>query len=199
MPKVSVVMAVGAWRPFVDDALQSLHEQTFRDFEILTQSEPGLAAARNIGIHRARGEYIAIQDADDLSYPTRLERQVEYLDRYPDVSVVGTWGDRMGDRNGTCKPPENVTLRKLFMWDRVIHTSAMMRKDDVLPFGPYRPVMFEDWDLWIRLVKAGKKVMNIPMPLVGFRFSNDNHSSRIPRAVWYAEQVRQRTRCYANW
>ena len=135
-------------------------------------------------------------DADDISYRQRFERQVFYLDKHTDVSVVGSWGRRIGDREGICTPPVKVTLRKLRLWDRVIHTSAMLRKSDVMKFGPYTDVMFEDWDLWIRLVKAGLKIRNIPEVLVDFRFSSKSHSSSIPRLSWYREQLRQRLECF---
>ena len=190
--KVSVVMAVGPDRSHYREATQSLKSQTMQDFELIIETMPGLAQARNEGFRAAKAEYVAVMDSDDVSYPTRFEREVEYLDDHPDVSVVGSWGDRIGLREGLCSPPEKVGLMALFLWDRVIHTSAMMRKKDVLPFGPYQPVLFEDWDLWIRLAKAGKKLRNIQEPLVAFRFTEDGHSARVPRAVWYMEQLKQR-------
>lgn len=191
-PRVSVIIAIGPNRDHLEEAFQSLIDQTFLDFEVLAQDEKELADARNAGFNRAVGEYVAIQDGDDISYPERFEKEVNYLDAHPDVSVVGSWGHRIGSRSGTCTPPEDVTLSKLFLWDRVIHASAMMRKADVLPFGPYRNTMFEDWNLWIRLVKAGKKIRNIQEPLVSFRFSKQSHSSAIPRHRWYMAQAMER-------
>jgi len=196
--KVSVVTALGPNRRYFQQARESIFKQTFQDFEWLIEEGAGLANARNQGFRRAKGEYVAIMDADDISLPRRLATEVAYLDSHPEVSVIGTWGYRMGTRAGVCEPPEDVSLRALFMWDRIIHTSAMMRKEDVMPFGPYRDVMFEDWDLWIRLVKAGKVIRNIPEPLVGFRFSKEGHSSSISRASWYGNQVRQRLSCFAS-
>lgn len=185
-------MAIGPNEDHLFEANKSLSYQTFRDFEVLYQREEGLAEARNQGFKNAQGEYVAIQDADDISGRLRFEKEVAYLDKHRDVSVVGSWGRRIGDRDGVCTPPEVVTFRKLRLWDRVIHSSAMLRKKDVMKFGPYCDVMFEDWDLWMRLTKAGLKIRNIPEVLVSFRFSSKSHSSSINRRQWYREQILQR-------
>jgi glycosyltransferase EpsE len=192
--KVTIVLPVGD-RTYLGEALDSIRGQTFRDYELLVDDRPGYIRALNENCQNAGGEYIAIQDADDLSFPTRLEKQVEYLDEHPEVSVVGTWGRRIGYRNGICHPPTRVRLDHLLLWDRVLHTSAMMRKEDVLPFGPYRDRLGEDWDLWIRLVKAGKEIRNIPEPLVAFRFHDRNRTKFHKRALLVAAHIRERLLC----
>jgi glycosyltransferase involved in cell wall biosynthesis len=193
--KVSVVVRVGPHRRYLGEALESLRAQTFTDYELIIDDRPGFVRALNDSCQRASGEYIAIQDSDDISYPMRLQTEVEYLERHPDVSVVGTWGRRIGLRSGICRPPTNVTITHLFLWSRVLHTSTMMRRDDVMPFGPYRNVEGEDWDLWIRLVKAGKKVRNIPVPLVAFRFHSENRTKFLKKGPLLAAHLRERMLC----
>lgn len=105
MPKVSVVMSVCNSEPFIRDAIKSILGQTFQDFEfiiindgstdgslqiiqsygdsrirITSQENLGLTKSLNKGIGIARGEYIARQDADDISEPSRLEKQVAVLE-----------------------------------------------------------------------------------------------------------------------
>ena len=125
MPKLSVIMPVYNGERYLSQAIESILNQTFRDFElliindgstdrsreiaasyadpriVLTDNERnmGLSRSLNRGIRLARGEYIARQDADDLSHPDRLRRQVEYLERHPDTVLLGTriqWIDPQG-------------------------------------------------------------------------------------------------------
>jgi glycosyltransferase involved in cell wall biosynthesis len=100
---------------FLREAVDSILAQTFHDFELIviddgsadrtlellaeysdpriqvihSESNLGAGAARNRGLHLARGKYIAVQDADDTSVPDRLAQQVAYLEAHPDVGLIG--------------------------------------------------------------------------------------------------------------
>ncbi|MGC8958960.1 MAG: glycosyltransferase family 2 protein [Chloroflexia bacterium] len=124
-PEVSVIMAVYNGAQYVREAIDSILSQTFPAFEFIvvddgstddtprilaTYSDPrvivipnesnrGLTRALNRGIRASRGKYIARQDADDTSFPERLERQVQFLESHPEVGLVGTgaqWVDAQG-------------------------------------------------------------------------------------------------------
>lgn len=127
-PRVSVVMAVHNGEKYLAEAIESILDQTFRDFEFIivddgsSDSTPrllavyekrdprlsihrfdancGLAAALNFGIQQARGEYIVRMDADDLSLPDRLQEQVAFMDSHPEIGVCGSWVELIGSRNG---------------------------------------------------------------------------------------------------
>lgn len=116
-PRVSIVMAVNRMDDYLEPAIDSILNQTFKDLEfvvIVDSSCPGLAErvlelgrgdgririltasiggglafSLNMGIANARGEYVARMDGDDVSRPGRIQLQVEYLDQNPDVDVVG--------------------------------------------------------------------------------------------------------------
>ena len=115
MPKVSVVMSVCNSEPFIRDAINSILGQTFQDFEfiiindgstdgslqiiqsygdsrirITSQENLGLTKSLNKGIGIARGEYIARQDADDISEPSRLEKQVAVLEQNSRAVLVSS-------------------------------------------------------------------------------------------------------------
>ena len=118
VPKISVVMPVYNGEKYLREAIESILDQTYQDFEfimvndastdgsgsilsefanldqrirILTnESNLGIAGATNRGIAQARGEYIALMDQDDISLPERFEKQVEFLSNHPDISVLGT-------------------------------------------------------------------------------------------------------------
>lgn len=119
MPKVSVVMAVYNGEKYLKDAIESILDQTFRDFEfiivddgstdktleilkeyerkdkrikiIINKANIGLTKSLNKAIKEAKGEYIARQDDDDISLPERLKKQVEFLNRNEKIGIVGTF------------------------------------------------------------------------------------------------------------
>ena len=118
-PKISVNMPVYNGEQFLEEAIDSILDQTFNDFEFLiindgstdkskeiikSYSDPriryfenkknlGITATRNIGLAQAQGEYLAIIDCDDFAYPNRFEEQVEFLDQNTDISMVACWAE----------------------------------------------------------------------------------------------------------
>jgi glycosyltransferase involved in cell wall biosynthesis len=117
IPRVTVIMAVNRVDEYLKPAVESILQQTFREFDFLiivdaacrhrqeelrrlgagdrririleAPSLGGLAFALNMGVAEARGEYIARMDGDDISRPDRLEEQVRYMDEHRDVAVLG--------------------------------------------------------------------------------------------------------------
>jgi GT2 family glycosyltransferase/radical SAM superfamily enzyme YgiQ (UPF0313 family)/SAM-dependent methyltransferase len=115
-PQISVVMSVYNGAPYLEDAVNSILQQTYANFELIivndasTDATPeilqkfddcrirvitnprnlGLTKSLNKGIAAARGHYIARMDADDLSLPHRLERQRQFLEEHPDYALVGS-------------------------------------------------------------------------------------------------------------
>ena len=115
-PKVSVVMSVYNGEKYLREAVESILNQTFKDFEfiivndgstdkteeilesyvvdervkIISQENLGLTKSLNKAIRFSKGEYIARMDADDISHPNRLELQTAFLDQFNDVAIVGT-------------------------------------------------------------------------------------------------------------
>jgi hypothetical protein len=130
MPLVSVVMPVYNVAPYVEEAVSSILDQTFRDFELIViddgstdgtgdiidclagddsrirlvrQDNQGLVATLNRGCALASGKYIARMDGDDASFPTRFEKQVCFLEANPKVGICGTQAATMlsdGTRHG---------------------------------------------------------------------------------------------------
>jgi len=126
-PKVSIVMPAHNAAATLDEAVSSILEQTWQDFEFIIvddgssddtasklgryetldsrvrlyrQEKEGMIAALNRGCRCARGHYIARMDADDVSLPRRIEKQREFLEGRPEIGIVGTWASRM-DENGS--------------------------------------------------------------------------------------------------
>ncbi|OHA26493.1 MAG: hypothetical protein A3C06_02860 [Candidatus Taylorbacteria bacterium RIFCSPHIGHO2_02_FULL_46_13] len=126
VPKVSVLMPVYNASLYVREAIQSILNQTFTDFELIVVDDAsaddsasvirsihderirfvqnhqnkGIVHVRNQLLSYARGAYIAILDGDDIAYQRRLEIQVAYLDKNPSFGLLGTWTEVI-DKDGT--------------------------------------------------------------------------------------------------
>lgn len=203
MPKVSVVMASRNPNPaMLKEAIDSVLSQTYKDFEIIivddgsdSSIEPavrsisndmrikifgithsGLGAALNHGIEKAAGEYIARLDDDDMMLPTRLEKQVAYLDNNPGVSCVGTWFyDKVGDKYYPHRKypveHEEIVRGLLTLHFLLAHTSVMFRKSAWQQIGGYRVAGGgQDLDLFLQLGTVGK-LANISEYLTCYRMS----------------------------
>lgn len=151
----------------------------YRDSRIrlLTQSNQGLAATLNRGLREARGRYIARLDADDVSLPGRLAKQVAFLDRHPQVSLLGTWaeirdGDRSTGRFHRHACSSSAIQLELLLDNPFVHSSVMMRADVVRQLGGYRverSTRFpEDYDLWSRIAPE-HDLGNLPEVLTVYR------------------------------
>ncbi|WP_322154886.1 glycosyltransferase [Paratractidigestivibacter sp.] len=146
----------------------------------------GLAYALNFCLERARGCYIARQDDDDTSMPERLEREVAFLDARPDVAIVGTNAELFDESGawGVLERPER-PMAESFLWNSpFIHPSVVMRADPLRSVGGYRvapeTLLYEDYDLFMRMYAAGMCGCNMPERLYSYR--SDRHASK-PRPM----------------
>lgn len=201
-PKISVVMPACNVAAYVDQAVKSILNQTFKDFEfiiindgstddtgsILDQyqrldsriqvhhCEPqGLAPALNYGCQRARGQYIARMDADDISLPRRLEKQLEYIGKHPEIGILGAWickMDKNGSVTGTWCPPTNPKMLKWthFFGVCVAHPAVLMRREVIKRLGFYQldAISSVDVDLWLR-ASSVTEFGNVPEVLLKYR------------------------------
>lgn len=196
--KVSVVIPAYNAAPFIHRAVDSVLSQTFADFELLVvddgssddtlrvlarygdrlralpQRNSGPAAARNHGLSAACGEYVAFLDADDHWLPEKLERQVQLMERRPDVgfcstatAVVNPAGEIVG--SWPCRPDAAPFPDVLFTQSSLISGSTsgvLARRKLIESLGGFDETLrgFEDPDLWIRL-SALTTYACIPEPL----------------------------------
>ncbi|NVM22264.1 MAG: glycosyltransferase [Desulfobacterales bacterium] len=184
-PGVSVVMSVYDGERYLREAINSILNQTLADFEFIivddgsTDGTPeilegyaarderirlernaynlGLTPSLNKGLQLTRGEYIARQDADDISLPQRLASQANFLDDHPEVGVIGTWINNF-DENGRQIIWQTPISHPLIRWSllfgaSIAGPSVMMRRFLLEGDTPFRPEMLhaEDYDLWARL------------------------------------------------
>lgn len=164
---------------------------SFADQRIRLLANPanlGLIATLNVGLAAARGDYVARMDQDDISMPSRLERQVEFLDRSPDIGVLGT-GFRLIDSAGAAGTvvllPANPALIQwsIALFSPLAHPTVMMRRELVLSLGGYRAeaVHCEDYDLWWRASQA-TKLANLQEVLLHLRKHDSNYTAQFASA-----------------
>lgn len=199
-PLVSVLLPYRKKDVFFTLALKSLEKQTYSRIEILTFEDAkaeGITVLLNRLAHRARGEFLARMDADDVSEPTRIEKQVEFMKLNPDVMVVGTWAtliDEKGRKIGIQKMPigwEKIK-HQAFVRNPLIHPSWMMRKKWFDEIGGYN-LNFkysQDWELVLRRVWLDK-IENIPESLLKLRIHKYSSSfAKNKEQIWYGIKAR---------
>jgi glycosyltransferase involved in cell wall biosynthesis len=142
-----------------------------------------LPAARNRGVKEAKGEWIAFVDADDLWADNKLERQMQELSRHPEADLCYTGRvllvenpDSIELRDVIKVPPAATIAHELLDVNKFPPSCVVIRRSTFLAVGghdtsfPY----VEDWDLWLRLLKAGIKFIDCPEPLLRYRVHPDN-------------------------
>lgn len=144
------------------------------------KSQNGVARSLNRGIDMAKGRYIARIDAGDIANLHRLEKQFKYIEQNQNIAVVGSWSyivDEKYNIIGKWMPPLRVDSGILYNYGGIIHSSVMFRKDIIEFCGKYDPhYVAEDYELWLRIIKNGFKIMNIPDFLVSYLERTDSIS-----------------------
>lgn len=139
---------------------------------VLSTGGVGLVGALNLGLAEARGPLVARMDADDESLPTRLERSVARLDADPSLAGVGT-GVEIVRHDRPASPSlvdygrwlSSLTTPERLFADRLVesplcHPSVLLRRDALVGVGGWRDGDFpEDWELWLRLLESGQRLV----------------------------------------
>ncbi len=156
MPIISVIMPAFNAEEYIEEAIRSILDQTFQDYELIILNDgstdktleiirtfddsrivlidsdynQGLVAQLNFGINAAQGQLIARMDADDACHPTRLQVQHDYLQANPEVGLCATFTERFGNERGVIKTfSEDAALRfSLLFGTPIQHGSVMFRK-----------------------------------------------------------------------
>jgi len=224
-PRISVLMPVHNGERWLAEAVQSIRAQSEsrleliivddgstdqtqvlladlagadRRIRVLEQDHRGLAAALNHGIAAAQAPYIARLDADDVAYPSRLERQAEVLDAQPGIGLVGAWAaeiDARGRRRGLRTPATGGgELRQILnRGNPFVHSTVMARTTLLRGLGGYRCAFqgAEDYDLWLRASEVAE-LANIPEVLAGYRLHAESISRRLRLRQAFSVRLAQR-------
>jgi glycosyltransferase involved in cell wall biosynthesis len=221
MPQVTVLICVYNGEDHLRESVDSILQQSFKDFELLIVDDGsqdttadilhsyddsrirvhrhpanlGVAKSRNIGLELAQGELIAIQDADDIALPIRLEQQVAFLNQHPDVGILGTrvqYINEQGYPLEVCGSTLNkirlnhwVLLWGLFFGCTISHSTAMFRCAPAREVGGYGHYPYgEDYDLFCRM-SPHTRLMNMSQVLGWYRLrpSGISHATRNPEKL----------------
>jgi glycosyltransferase involved in cell wall biosynthesis len=161
----------------------------------------GHTVSRNRAILAAKGDYIAIHDADDISLPGRFQEEVDYLDKHSDIDFMGGHAIKIsvtGETIGSMVyPPKNtqsafslITKHKL---NPIIDPSCMYRREVILSNGGYtmNPDLktVSDFELWCRLLVNGHKMTNLQKPLIKYRINPEGVTRTENKDMVYATNL----------
>lgn len=139
----------------------------------------GLANCLNIGLKNVKYEIVARMDADDISTPNRFKKQIETLDKNKKLSLIGSsiyeFKNYPGDLNTIRKIATTYEeISNIINYRNPInHPTVMFLKKDIIKVGSYENVRnFEDYYLWLKLIKAGYFFQNNRLPLLYYRIGN---------------------------
>ena len=159
----------------------------------------GLGLALKEGLTHCQYDIVARMDSDDISMPQRFSREMAWMEAHPETDIVGAWTDEFADASGkvisTRRLPE--THEALLKFSRyrnpMNHPTVMFRKAAVERAGGYRHrELFEDYDLWIRMLQQGARFHNLQESLLLFRLSPQLYNRRGGRRYIHREIAFQR-------
>lgn len=202
--RVSIIMGIYNCADTLQEAIESLFAQTFSNWNLIMcddgscddtyriaakyQSEypdkivliknpenMGLNYTLNHCLKYADAEYIARMDGDDISVPTRLEKEVEFLDTHPEYAIVSSpmiYFNKDGDFK-VGKGGGEPNIQSIAKGTPFCHAACMVRREAYEAVSGYtvakNRMRVEDWDLWVRMYEKGYKGYNLSEPLYKMR------------------------------
>ncbi len=215
MAIISVLMNVFNVEPYIAEALHSIQSQTIADMEIIvaddgstdktrqiaeqiatndqrikvigTAKNRGIPYALNLGLASCHAPYIAKMDGDDIARPTRLEKQLGFLELNPDIALVGCattaidqYGSPIPGLGVSHKPVTREAVAATMLLAPPCSHIWLARREIYDTLSGYREVApAEDYDFLLRAISAGFRITNLPEPLMLVRTRPGNVSSRL--------------------
>jgi glycosyltransferase involved in cell wall biosynthesis len=210
-PLLTVLLPVYNAARYCDRAIWSIRNQTYRSFKLLiiddgstdgsaaichkhAKDDPritflrrpnsGLIATLNEGLALIETEFVGRMDADDIAFPERFRRQIDFLVAHPTCVCIGGWAELIDGDDRRIRvqesPIENKAIDRLHLEGHtsIVHPTAIMRTAAVRSAGNYDPSMLhaEDLDLWLRMAEYGE-LHNLPYPVLQYRVHAGSVSS----------------------
>ena len=206
MPKISVIMPVYNAEKYIREAIESILNQTFEDFEFIIINDgstdftksiiesykdsrikiinheinQGVYISRNEGLKIARGEFIANFDSDDISMKNRLEKQLSFTMKYPDIAVIGSWMEMTDMKFSKTYILKYNCDPAIIKWDQILknqisNPASFFRKKIIDKVGYYKKKYkyAGDYDFWSRISRK-YKMSNISKVLVRQRIHDES-------------------------
>jgi len=227
-PRVTVFMPVYNAEKYLAKAIESILCQTFHDFEFLIINDGstdgsdaiirsfnderirihthlknvGLAVTVNEGLDLTNGVYMARMDADDISLPSRLEKEVNFLDTHPDVAVVAAHvlminpqGRAAGIMAEDFSTNSYEQIKEVLPNENCIPNPTIMGRINILRNYRARQsqIRAEDWDIWWRMVSAKVQIAKLDEILVHYRIHPESETFKLNRENIYLKKFRLQT------
>ncbi|MFH1395272.1 MAG: glycosyltransferase [Candidatus Omnitrophota bacterium] len=199
MKKVSVIIPAYNKADLTVKTVKSVLAQTYKNIEIIVvddgstdntterlkpycnrikyvyKNNGGACSARNLGIKKTAGDYIALIDCDDIYIPEKIEISVDFLDKNPDIGFIHTPVYFIDENDNVCgryprfkKAPSGYVSKKLLLKNFVCNSTVVVRAECFEKTGMFDETIFTpaDWDMWLRLSEYYKVgYINKPMTL----------------------------------
>jgi glycosyltransferase involved in cell wall biosynthesis len=213
LPLISVIMPVYNGEKYLNEAVESILGQSFADFELIViddgstdgsaailesfcqndvrviirqhSQNQGITVALNTGLALARGKYIARMDADDISLSERFEKQVAFLEKHPEIDVIGSAVQMINERGQKIgvlpSPLDDLAIRwKGLFSASFLHPTVMLRHSVLIEHNiRYRVSRNqpEDFDFFTQLLEHARGA-NLPEPLLLYRVHSNSLTSQ---------------------
>lgn len=181
-----VIVCDGPLRESLDNVLDDYKKKQPDLFSIhYLPKNVGLGSALQYGVLKCKNRFIARMDSDDLSEPSRCEKELKMFEKNDNLALVGTFAYEFEN-----DLTENLIYKKgPSSYDEIIryskkrnpfnHSSVMFKKEPVINVGNYSDMRTnQDVELWVRLINNGYYCLNIPEPLIYFRYNMSTFSKR---------------------
>ena len=213
LPLVSVIMSVYNGEKYLVQAIDSILNQTYQNFEFIIIEDSstdnsldileeyakkdsrikiikkeknigikGFIENLNLGISIAEGKYIARMDQDDVSLPERFQKQVDFLENNPEITLVGAQLNFINEQNKITGEAigalEHLDIvKKITSKIQLFHPVIMFRKEKNIQYRE-KFLYCEDYDLYLNLITQGKKLANINEKLLHYRILESSISRK---------------------
>lgn len=197
-PLITVLIPVYNSDKYLDSALESIRIQTFTDFEcliindgstdnslkvinrfiemdkrfrVIDKKNSGVGDSLRIGVVEAKGRYIARMDADDIAHPDRLNEQISYMLKNPNITICGTLMNHIDEKGLLIYKPKIIPRKNSLIKTKMLlgavplpHPTVFFRRDIILKLGNYKSIKVEDHELWSRIYsKVNFGLINKPL------------------------------------
>lgn len=226
-PLVSVILPVYNGLPYLEKAIQSILNQTFSNFELLILDDAstdnswelikkyaakdkrirafqnkknlGIGKALNLLIKKTSAQFLARMDADDLMLEKRLEKQINYLQKHPDIVVLGSFMKEIDKKDRVMgkriMPVKHKDIYNMMYYAMGIQNPTVVFNRKLIPqnFSWYQEAgLIEDLDMFFRLFKYGR-FANLPEFLMLYRIHGENLSlKKVKKTFKAAQKIREK-------
>lgn len=186
VPDQIIVVEDGKLTSELEKVIENHRKSFLNDFTIVKlDKNMGRGIASNAGIENATNEWIAKMDSDDISKPDRFEIQLKAIQEHPEAVAIGGQVEEFIGRQSNIISKREVPLdsESIFKFAKyrspVNNPTVMFKKSVVKELGKYSNLRFlEDYDLWVKMLTADFKIVNVPETLVDMRMSDSLYSRR---------------------